>query len=139
MAMPHRMERRPVDPGDHVDTRVSLTPIAAPSILGLFGFAGATLVVAGHTAGWYGNDQSPLFLFPFAAFFGGLAQFSAGGVGVPRPRRDRHRDARHVGSVLDGVRRAVAADHARRAQGTDRVPSCERGDSNPHDLSVTGS
>jgi hypothetical protein len=55
-----------------------LQPIAAPSILGLFGFAGATFIVAAHLAGWYGGEKSPEFLFPFAAMFGGLAQFLAG-------------------------------------------------------------
>lgn len=59
-------------------TRVMLQPIAAPSILGLFGFAGATFIVAAHLAGWYGSEKSPEFLFPFAAVFGGLAQFLAG-------------------------------------------------------------
>jgi uncharacterized protein len=59
-------------------TRVMLQPIAAPSILGLFGFAGATFIVAAHLAGWYGTEESPAFLFPFAAMFGGLAQFLAG-------------------------------------------------------------
>jgi succinate-acetate transporter protein len=58
--------------------RVVLQPIAAPSILGLYGFAGATLIVAANMAGWYGSPTSALFLFPFAAFFGGLAQFMAG-------------------------------------------------------------
>jgi uncharacterized protein len=58
--------------------RVFLQPIAAPSILGLFGFAGATFMVAAQLAGWYGSDTSPLYLFPFAATFGGLAQFLAG-------------------------------------------------------------
>jgi succinate-acetate transporter protein len=58
-------------------TRVFLQPIAAPAILGLFGFAGATFMVAAHLAGWYGNDQSGVFLFPFAAMFGGVAQFAA--------------------------------------------------------------
>jgi succinate-acetate transporter protein len=58
-------------------TRVFLQPIAPPSILGLFGFAGATFIVAAHLAGWYGNVKSPTYLFPFAAFFGGVAQFSA--------------------------------------------------------------
>ena len=58
--------------------RVVLQPIAAPSILGLFGFAAATFMVAAHLAGWYGNADSPTFLFPFAATFGGLAQFVAG-------------------------------------------------------------
>lgn len=59
-------------------TRVMLQPIAAPSILGLFGFAGATFIVAANLAGWYGTAESPAFLFPFAAMFGGLAQFLAG-------------------------------------------------------------
>jgi succinate-acetate transporter protein len=59
-------------------TRVVLTPIAAPSILGLYGFAGATFIVAAHLAGWYGSARSGLYLFPFAAMFGGLAQFVAG-------------------------------------------------------------
>ncbi|MCC6175824.1 MAG: hypothetical protein IT305_11015 [Chloroflexi bacterium] len=58
-------------------TRIFLQPIAAPSILGLFGFAGATFMVATQMAGWYSNP-SALFIFPFAAFFGGLAQFMAG-------------------------------------------------------------
>ena len=55
-----------------------LQPIAAPSILGLYGFAGATFMVAANLAHWYGGGTSPHFLFPFAAFFGGLAQFMAG-------------------------------------------------------------
>jgi uncharacterized protein len=58
--------------------RVVLQPVAAPSILGLFGFAGATLIVAANLAGWYGNPTTPEYLAPFAAFFGGLAQFMAG-------------------------------------------------------------
>lgn len=61
---------------DH--TRIVLSPIAAPSILGLFAFAGATFVVAANLAGWYGSGSSPHYLFPFAALFGGLAQFVAG-------------------------------------------------------------
>lgn len=59
-------------------TRVFLRPIAAPSILGLFGFAGATFMVAAHLAGWYGGTATPEYLFPFAAAFGGIAQFLAG-------------------------------------------------------------
>jgi len=58
--------------------RVMLQPVAPPSTLGLYGFAGATLIVAAHQAGLYGGSSSALFLFPFAAFFGGLAQFMAG-------------------------------------------------------------
>lgn len=60
-------------------SRLVLTPIAAPSILGLFGFAGATFMVASNLAGWWGNAvTTPLVLAPFAATFGGLAQFLAG-------------------------------------------------------------
>src|SRR5579883_3308754 len=58
--------------------RVFLQPIAAPSILGLYGFAGATFMVAANMAHWFGNEHSMLLLVPFAAFFGGLAQFLAG-------------------------------------------------------------
>jgi hypothetical protein len=62
---------------DH--TTISLQPVAAPSVLGLFGFAGATFLVATNLAGWYGNTTvTPTFLFAFAAMFGGLAQFLAG-------------------------------------------------------------
>ncbi len=59
-------------------TRIELQPIAPPSILGLYGFAGATLIVAAHLANWYGDSASALYLFPFAAMFGGLAQLLAG-------------------------------------------------------------
>jgi uncharacterized protein len=58
--------------------QISLQPIAAPSILGLYGFTGATFMVAAHMAHWYGSDQSVMILWPFAALFGGLAQFLAG-------------------------------------------------------------
>ena len=58
--------------------RVVLEPIAAPSILGLAGFAGATFIVASNLAGWWGTPTSGLALAPFAAMFGGLAQFLAG-------------------------------------------------------------
>jgi uncharacterized protein len=64
--------------GDFARPRVYLQPIAAPSILGLFGFAGATFIVAAHMAGWYGNASTEGYLAPFAAMFGGLAQFVAG-------------------------------------------------------------
>lgn len=58
-------------------TRVVLSPIAAPSILGLFGFFAATLMVGANLAGWYGNSSTPLTLFPFALAFGGIAQLLA--------------------------------------------------------------
>ncbi|WP_051839340.1 acetate uptake transporter [Streptomyces sp. NRRL F-5126] len=60
-------------------SRLVVTPIAAPSILGLFGFAGATFMVASNLAGWWGNSLlSPVIIAPFAIFFGGLAQLLAG-------------------------------------------------------------
>ncbi|MEV4198849.1 acetate uptake transporter family protein [Micromonospora globbae] len=58
--------------------QISLQPVAAPSILGLYGFAAATFVVSSNLAGWWGDSAAPTFLFPFAAFTGGLAQFLAG-------------------------------------------------------------
>jgi succinate-acetate transporter protein len=57
--------------------RVFLQPIAAPSILGLFGFATATFIVTAYLVGWYGNATSPLFIFPFATAAGGIAQGAA--------------------------------------------------------------
>jgi hypothetical protein len=59
-------------------SRVFLQPIAAPSILGFYGFAAATFMIATNLAGWYGSAASPIYLFPFAAVFGGVAQFAAG-------------------------------------------------------------
>jgi uncharacterized protein len=58
--------------------RVFLQPLAAPSILGLYGFAGATFMIAAHMAHWFGSSYTDLFIVPFAAMFGGLAQFLAG-------------------------------------------------------------
>jgi uncharacterized protein len=58
---------------------ISLQPVAAPSVLGLFGFAAATFVVAAGLIGWFGSGpMTQDFLFPFAAMLGGLAQFLAG-------------------------------------------------------------
>jgi uncharacterized protein len=59
-------------------TQIYLQPIAAPSILGLFGLAAATFIVAAHMAHWYGGADTDLYLASFAATFGGLAQFAAG-------------------------------------------------------------
>jgi succinate-acetate transporter protein len=59
-------------------TRVTLSPIAAPSILGLFGFFAGTIMVGSHLAGWWGDPKSESVLFPFAFAAGGLAQLLAG-------------------------------------------------------------
>jgi uncharacterized protein len=60
---------------DHA--RVFLQPIAAPSILGLYGFAAATFIVTAYLVGWYGKATSPLLIFPFATAAGGIAQGTA--------------------------------------------------------------
>ena len=79
------MASRPVIPIDQSQisenqprAEVLLQPFAAPSILGLYGFAAATFMVAANIAHWYGNDHSALYLTPFAVMFGGVAQFLAG-------------------------------------------------------------
>ncbi|MER6874717.1 GPR1/FUN34/YaaH family transporter, partial [Amycolatopsis sp. NPDC000673] len=60
-------------------THINLSPVAAPSILGLAGFAVSTFMVAANLAGWFGDSTStPLLLAPFAFAFGGVAQFLAG-------------------------------------------------------------
>jgi uncharacterized protein len=64
--------------GNDTPARIYLQPIAAPSILGLYGFAGATFMVAANLAHWYGGPNSAFYLAPFAAMFGGVAQFFAG-------------------------------------------------------------
>jgi hypothetical protein len=55
-------------------SRVVLTPIAAPSIMGLFGFAMATMMLGSFQAGWYGNALTPLVIWPLAMFAGGIMQ-----------------------------------------------------------------
>ncbi|MGH9060318.1 MAG: acetate uptake transporter family protein, partial [Acidimicrobiales bacterium] len=58
-------------------TRVLLTPYAPPSIIGLYGFMGATLMVGAWQAGWYGSPKTGFALWPFAAIFGGIFQGAA--------------------------------------------------------------
>jgi uncharacterized protein len=58
-------------------SRVFLTPIAAPSIMGLFGFMIATLMLGAWQAGWYGGPSTPLLIFPFAMVAGGVLQSAA--------------------------------------------------------------
>ncbi len=67
-------DRAVVEPQPHV----FLQPIAAPSILGLYGLAGALFVVAAEMAHWMGTSYTDLLIVPFAAIFGGVAQFLAG-------------------------------------------------------------
>jgi succinate-acetate transporter protein len=58
-------------------SRVFLTPIAAPSIMGLFGFMIATVMLGAWQAGWYGDAKTPLIIWPFALVAGGLLQSAA--------------------------------------------------------------
>jgi uncharacterized protein len=55
-------------------SRVFLTPIAAPSIMGLFGFMIGTVMLGAWQAGWYGTAVTPLVIWPFAMFAGGIMQ-----------------------------------------------------------------
>jgi uncharacterized protein len=64
--------------GDFDRPRVVVTPIAAPSALGLAGFSAATAMVAIVQAGWLGSTADWPVIGLFAMFFGGLAQFMAG-------------------------------------------------------------
>lgn len=57
---------------DHA--RVMLQPVAAPSVLGLFGLSAATFMVMANLVGWFGTSTSPETLFPFVAAIGGVAQ-----------------------------------------------------------------
>ncbi|HJV35798.1 acetate uptake transporter family protein [Geomonas sp.] len=53
---------------------VFLQPVAPPSILGMFAFAGATFMIAAWLAGWYGSAMSPFYIAPFVAVCGGIVQ-----------------------------------------------------------------
>lgn len=71
-------QRTSLSPEERKEALIYLQPIAAPSVLGLYGFAGATMMVGSNLAGWWGPSNAPMYLFPFAATFGGIAQFTAG-------------------------------------------------------------
>lgn len=58
-------------------SRIVLSPMAAPSIMGLFGFAIATMAVGAWQAGWYGTAATPLVLWPFVMVVGGIPQLVA--------------------------------------------------------------
>jgi succinate-acetate transporter protein len=70
----HEVAEEPAWRDGFARPQVFLQPIAAPSILGLFGFATATMMLAANLAGWYGGTASPLLIFPFAGVFGGVTQ-----------------------------------------------------------------
>ncbi|HLI83430.1 MAG TPA: acetate uptake transporter [Bryobacteraceae bacterium] len=68
----------PYETTEVTPARIYLQPVAAPSILGLFGFAAATFMVSANMVGWYGTSNSGLYLTPLVLLFGGVAQFLAG-------------------------------------------------------------
>jgi uncharacterized protein len=53
-------------------SRVFLMPMAAPSIMGLFGSIIGTVVLGSWQAGWYGDAKTPLIIWPFALAAGGV-------------------------------------------------------------------
>jgi succinate-acetate transporter protein len=55
-------------------SRIFLTPIAAPSIMGLFGLMIALLLLGAWQAGWYGTAATPLLIWPYVLFAGGILQ-----------------------------------------------------------------
>jgi succinate-acetate transporter protein len=81
------MLRRPTTNGYHQGdddagvwrerTRLVLTPIAAPSIVGFFGLGAAAFLIAANWAGWYAGPDTPMLLAPFVIIFGGLVQLAA--------------------------------------------------------------
>lgn len=74
--MEYQESARTTIPSD-ATPRVFLQPIAAPSILGMFGLAGAVFVIAAHMMNWSGATAHPLLLVPFVAVLGGIAQLLA--------------------------------------------------------------
>jgi succinate-acetate transporter protein len=57
-------------------TRLVLTPIAAPSIVGFFALGAAAFMLTAVWTGWYDTGNSALLLAPFVIVFGGLAQLA---------------------------------------------------------------
>ncbi len=60
------------------DSLKKTSHIAMPWVLGLYALGGGTFVIAAHMARCFGGPESPGYLVPFVAIFGGLAQFLAG-------------------------------------------------------------
>src|SRR5262245_55906490 len=58
-------------------SRVVLTPIVAPSIIGLFGCFCATCRVGAWMGGWFGPASATATLWPFVLFAGGVMQIIA--------------------------------------------------------------
>lgn len=61
-----------------VETQITLQPVAAPMILGLYGLASGVFLLGSIILGWFDGNNNPLGLFPFIGLFAGLAQLLAG-------------------------------------------------------------
>ena len=62
-----------------IQTRIFLSPIGHPSVLGLTGFFASTWIVSTYLCGWYGHQATTpsAYLF-FVMFMGGIGQAIAG-------------------------------------------------------------
>jgi succinate-acetate transporter protein len=105
---------------------VSQPAVPAPSILGLYGFAAATFMVAAHMAHWFGGALTDFYLVPFAAVFGGVAQFCAGMWAYKA--KDGVGTAMHgtLGLVLDRLWAAAMGHHERNLAPPAGRVSCTR-------------
>ncbi len=61
-----------------VETHISLQPVAAPMILGLYALASGVFVLGSVLLGWFDGNNDPVGLFPLIGLFAGLAQLLAG-------------------------------------------------------------
>lgn len=59
-------------------TRIALSPIAPPAVLGLYSLAIGNFVNGAFLARWFGGPRSPIFFAPFLLFIPGLANFLSG-------------------------------------------------------------
>jgi succinate-acetate transporter protein len=74
-----REEMRPIEEQvERAETRISLSPVASPSILGFFALGHASWIVGGFLANWFGAPAAGSLFFPFVLAFGGLGMFLAG-------------------------------------------------------------
>lgn len=78
-----------------IETHISLQPVAAPMILGLYALASGVFLLGSFILGWFPDNSNPLGLFPFIGLFAGLAQLLAAMWAY------RARDG--LGTILHGV------------------------------------
>jgi hypothetical protein len=91
-------------------SRVMLTPIAAPSIMGLSGFAMVTVMLGAYQAGWYGSAATPQVIWPLALFAGGVMQGIAA-VAALRARDGAAAVAAHTAASAVTAAGAMVLEH----------------------------